>query len=627
MIKGLIFLAFLLGLFLPNLIYAGVTIYDDSDDKFFTDASSAAPVDGNHGATIGEQRIIATFFVEKFIESIFDASVDVSIGIQYEEVSGSLLASATPSFFYGKDSIPNLPLNYFHYPVSLAKQYHGSSFNAQEFDIEVSIGNNPAFYYGYSTPPLGKVSYIGLLIHEIIHGLGFFDNISTYFGGQVPPYLPSIGLPSTPTIFDAFLIDKSSYNPAINFWFLYTPSDMIYAKNFYNVNRLWWDGFFLQNQVQKIKNNYGFSFEYWSDNSAPIQLINNNNTAFTSSHFWDGLVYNNEVMEPFLDSDSPYNHVGLAKFALKDIGWVTHPNGDKPSISLLDSSITILNNYPNSNQLMKFAIWDNDNEMHLVNSYGAASTANPAHPNLNIGVFAESSNQSIIPDENLNIYCAESNNSNCSIGELYITHLPGVSGSSIITITTIDSDGNSDSESFNLTIMPNTQPTIDITSPSNGHVFLTANQSFSALANDNEDGTFNLVDWGVRLLGYAWQYDNAVIGDWSTGLTDGSYEVSACVKDSDDNNQCDLISFSVSANADFDDDGISNANEVALGSDPYNNDSDNDGLLDGIDPHPLVPDEEVPDEDTFIVPAMGGIGLLALGLSMLGLGAVRMRRK
>ena len=27
------------------------------------------------------------------------------------------------------------------------------------------------------------------------------------------------------------------------------------------------------------------------------------------------------------------------------------------------------------------------------------------------------------------------------------------------------------------------------------------------------------------------------------------------------------------------------------------------------------------------VPAMGGIGLLALGLSMLGLGAVRLRRK
>jgi len=73
---------------------------------------------------------------------------------------------------------------------------------------------------------------------------------------------------------------------------------------------------------------------------------------------------------------------------------------------------------------------------------------------------------------------------------------------------------------------------------------------------------------------------------------------------------------------DIDGDGIDNLSEASLGTNPYNNDSDDDGLLDGNDPEPLVPQSEGVD-----IPAIGGIGLLALGLSMLGLGAVRMRRQ
>ena len=70
-------------------------------------------------------------------------------------------------------------------------------------------------------------------------------------------------------------------------------------------------------------------------------------------------------------------------------------------------------------------------------------------------------------------------------------------------------------------------------------------------------------------------------------------------------------------NVDTDDDGISDALEVVLGGDP--NDASDHGLLNQIKDY-------VVNSIGKSVPTMGGIGLLALVLSM-GLGTVRLRRR
>ena len=123
----LIFNIFFIILALLNSLVssASITMLDD-DGNFFEDQTPAAPIDGNPGVTVGEQRINAALFVKEFLESILSINAPVSVKFVYDITqSPTTLASARPLYFYDKTSVSSLPLSGPFYPSAIANQYAG----------------------------------------------------------------------------------------------------------------------------------------------------------------------------------------------------------------------------------------------------------------------------------------------------------------------------------------------------------------------------------------------------------------------------------------------------------------------------------------------------------------------
>ena len=182
---------------------------------------------------------------------------------------------------------------------------------------------------------------------------------------------------------------------------------------------------------------------------------------------------------------------------------------------------------------------------------------------------ATSSNQSLVPDTNLVISGSGRGRS------LSITPATGVTGTATITLNADDGTATS-SVNFDVTLDVDNPPSVTITAPANASLLLTGPIDLVGSANDMEDG-----DLGANIN---WQ--SSLDGSVGTGplvsatLSDGNHTIIASVLDSDSNLGLDQIDIVVDVNGDIDSDGLSNSLEIMLGTDPDDADSDDDGLSD-----------------------------------------------
>ncbi len=151
----------------------------------FNDPTPAAPVGGNTGTTLGQQRLIAFSHAAAIWSARLDSAVPIRIRAQFTPLAANVLGSAGPIQIFR--DFPNAPLTATWYHVALANKLAGVDLAPIDDDINANFSSTFNFYLGLdgNHGPLNDL--VAVLLHEFAHGLGFSQFASlgsgAYFAG------------------------------------------------------------------------------------------------------------------------------------------------------------------------------------------------------------------------------------------------------------------------------------------------------------------------------------------------------------------------------------------------------------------------------------------------------------
>ncbi|MEM9294005.1 MAG: PA domain-containing protein [Acidobacteriota bacterium] len=215
----------------------------------FNDPTPAAPVGGNPGVTIGEQRLIAFQVALDIWGATLDSDVDVVVQATFlplacSPTAATLGAAGTIQIFA---DFPGAEVPGHWYHSSLANKLAGVDLTpgppdpgllVPPFNDDIvaffnsDIDNNPNclpnnWYYGLDGNSGDDSDFLSTLTHELGHGLGFSNFISEDTGAG-----PS-GLPDIYTVF-------SFDNTLQKHWNVMTDAERVFSAT--NSGNLVWDG-------------------------------------------------------------------------------------------------------------------------------------------------------------------------------------------------------------------------------------------------------------------------------------------------------------------------------------------------------------------------------------------------
>jgi hypothetical protein len=161
------------------------------------DPTPRAPVGGNPGITLGEQRQVAYAYAAQMWGSILQSDVPILVRAAFVEqpctATGAVLGSAGASNVLRDFPGAIAPATWHH--IALAESIVGVDVNPGLPDINSQfnsrINGDPAclggadWYYGLDgETPAGSINFLNVVMHEIGHGLGFSSFINVQTGAQ-----------------------------------------------------------------------------------------------------------------------------------------------------------------------------------------------------------------------------------------------------------------------------------------------------------------------------------------------------------------------------------------------------------------------------------------------------------
>ena len=137
----------------------------------FNDPTPAAPVGGNTGTTLGQQRLIAFEHAASIWSARLDSNVPIRIRAQFTSLGAGVLGSAGPVGLWR--DFPGAPLAGTWYYNALANKLAGVDLAPAQDDINANFSTNFNFYLGLDNNHGPLNDLVTVLLHEFAHGLGF----------------------------------------------------------------------------------------------------------------------------------------------------------------------------------------------------------------------------------------------------------------------------------------------------------------------------------------------------------------------------------------------------------------------------------------------------------------------
>ncbi|MEO8603007.1 MAG: hypothetical protein ABI629_10555 [bacterium] len=303
-----------LGLAAPGLGRAATirVINRDGAGEGFNDSTAAAPVGGNHGTTIGAQRLIAFQYAADRWGERLASSVEIRVGANFDPLpcdSNSVtLGQAGPVDMFR--DFAGAPRANTLYAAALADALAGVDMAPTHDDIDANFnsdfGTTCAFqggwYYGLDGASSDDDSdFVTVVLHELAHGLGFITLVDVDSGARFNGFDDA---------FMQFLVDTGTGK---------TFDEMT------NVERraattatgdLRWNG----PQVAAVSGALSSGVDAFGQVEIYAPPFAQQGSSL--SH-WSTAVDPYQLLAPFLMG--PLHDVGLAEPALLDLGWTAQP--------------------------------------------------------------------------------------------------------------------------------------------------------------------------------------------------------------------------------------------------------------------------------------------------------------
>jgi hypothetical protein len=173
-----------------------VVVNNDGANEGFNDSTVAVPVGGNIGTTIGQQRLVAFQFAADIWGARLSSAVPIRVNAQFDSLdcnaSSAVLGSAGPENYFR--DFAGAPAAGTWYPVALVNALTGADNDPGFDDIGANFNSDigapgclesSGWYYGLDgNPPVGKIDFVSVLLHELGHGLGFVSLVSLTTGAK-----------------------------------------------------------------------------------------------------------------------------------------------------------------------------------------------------------------------------------------------------------------------------------------------------------------------------------------------------------------------------------------------------------------------------------------------------------